>query len=211
MKIAKMLGIAVFASLALMASVGVASAFALQVKSCENNTAATCKKASVGTTFSAEGTNIKLSNGFLTNTCTGKLSGSVTDPESTEAKDLITASISSAAFEPCNLAKVTVAGLPWTLETNSAEFPKGKVTGVHVTLAVPFVGNCTFAEDATHTITGTWTNGSGTTKSSITLGGTMVKTEGPSGCGSEGSISGTVTLTKVSDPNNTKANNLRIE
>jgi hypothetical protein len=165
----------------------------------------------VGTTFSAEGSNVQLSNGFLTNTCTGTLSGSVTDAESTSAADKITASLSSAAFESCNLATVHVAGLPWTLETNTGEFPAGRVTGVHVTLTVPFIGTCTFAEDSTHTITGTWTNGSGTTKSSVTLGGSMVKTEGPSGCGSTGSISGKLTLTKVSDPNNTKANNLRIE
>jgi hypothetical protein len=205
MRIVKMLGLAC-AACALMVAVGAASASALTVTSCEGT--ANCKTTAVNTTFKATSSNVKLSNGFLTNTCSSELAGKVTDVSSTSGSDPIDADITSASFSPCNLAPVHVAGLPWTLTTNSVEFPKGKVSGVHVTLTVPFVGTCTFAQDATHNITLTWTNAS---KSTVTLGGALIKTSGPAGCGSEGAISGTYTISSVVDPGYAKANNLVID
>jgi hypothetical protein len=205
MRKAKLFGLAAVAA-ALMAAVGSASASALTVTSCEG--LSNCKTTSVNTTFTAQATSIQFANAFLVDQCSSQITGKVTDVSSTSGTDPIDADVTSASFPSCDLAPVHVAGLPWTLTTNSVEFPKGKASGVHLTLTVPFVGTCTYAEDATHRVSFTWTNAA---KSTLKLGNGLVLTSGPAGCGSELSVTGTFTISSVADPSYAKANNLLID
>lgn len=211
MKTIRILGLAAVAATAIMAFAGTASASAsLTARGCEGaNGRENCREVSAGTTFTASSTNVTLSNGALTNTCTMVVEGEITDPQSTSGADPLAGNVIGATFTSCTLASVTPQRLPWGLETSEAEFPNGKVRGAHVTLAVGgLVGNCRFQEDATHTITMIWSNAD---PSRVTLGGTMAKTGGTSLCGGEGSISGTVTLTSVHDPEMEGSNNIIID
>lgn len=211
MKTIRILGLAAVAATAIMAFAGTASASAsLTARGCEGaNKRENCRPVSAGTTFSASSTNVTLSNGLITNTCTMVVEGEITDPESTGGADPLAGNITGASFTSCTLASVTPHRLPWGLETSETEFPNGKVRGAHVTLAVGgSIGNCRFEEDATHTITMKWNNGD---PSSVTLGGTMVRAGTNALCGTEGSISGTVTLTSVSDPEMPASNNIKID
>jgi hypothetical protein len=211
MKTIRILGLAAVAAMAVMAFAGTASASAsLTARVCEGETRReNCRVATNGTTFTAESTNVTLSNGALTNTCTMVVEGKITDNQSTSGADPLAGEVTGASFTSCSLASVTSQRLPWGLETSEAEFPNGKVRGAHVTLAVGgLIGNCRFQEDATHTITMQWNNGM---PSSVTLGGTMARVGGSSLCGGEGSISGTVGLTEVNDPEMPGSNNIILD
>jgi hypothetical protein len=204
MRVIKVLGLLAAASAFMGAAA--ASSSALTVTSCES--VLNCKTTAVNTTFRMKSPNVKFSNGFLTNTCSSELGLTATDVLSNSGSDPIDADINEIGFSGCNLAEVHVAGIPWTLTTNSVEFPKGKLSGINVTLTVPFVGTCVFAQDATHNVTITWNNA---TKSTMTLGGSLAKTSGLSGCGTDVAVSGTYTISAVADPGYAKANNLIID
>jgi hypothetical protein len=221
----KMLGLVACTACAAMALIGASSASALTVESCMTGPLPQeCKAATTGASpakFTANGTNVTLSNGFLTNTCKkSSVGGSVIDNSSASGSDMLEADITSASFTECNVAPVKVENLSWTLLTTSVLFLEAGMgilqenTGrsasnkVKVTLEVGgFIGNCTFEEDSTHHVEGFWTNAA---MSRVELTGSLKKVAGSALCGSEGEITGVYEVATVTDPNLPNALNIQI-
>lgn len=138
----------------LIAAMGVmALAFALpasaaiHIKSCTKESA--CQTASVGTTF--EGATEKLvirsesESGEIIDTCESSLSGEVTDPTSTGAKDPLEYKIKKVSFSKCSEGTLEPGPLPWTVTTNQPSFEETKHLEESVVLITNWLG-CGYAE-----------------------------------------------------------------
>jgi len=206
----KTFGLSGFAMLTLTAFVRVSSASAsLHIRTCEGeNKRTNCQRTTTGTEVHAFGEEIKLSNGLITNTCNANLTAEVTNTGTTSESENLVAPVFNVTFIECSLAEVRTLNEPWELTTNGSEFPGGKISGVEATLDVPLVGECRFGQDATHKITGEWINGD---TSRVKLGGSVVKRAGSLLCGGEGTLTGTLIVTEVNDPEVPNATNALID
>lgn len=192
----KKLGLGAVLAVAATAAIGVSSASAVPtaVACYSTANAPSCAAGDLvpnNTTFEAQSsTKISLA-ASINNTCDMAIAGTITNNGASTG--IVTGSVTSATFSSCLLSPTVAVNLPWGLSIGTNP---GTITGAGADITAPLIGHCVF-KDAGAGLTGTWTNGSATVGSSLTLSGSLPKSSGSALCGGTGAITGSVIVTKV--------------
>ncbi len=173
-----------------------------------------CKPSSVGTTFTATGENFVIESGeeehegeAKIDKCNVTESGKVVDAASEGPGDKAEVSVTKTEFSKCTGPALTAVGLPWTVSADAATFAANREFEWTSYLLETFL-KCKYVTSAPEDLMfKKWD----TTPPNLLDLGHLVYEEGPFYCFKLRSLSVTLKVTSVSDPNLSAASSLIVK